>query len=205
MLFSCVSLALLLNPFFFMKRSNGFLVLMMLVLIALVAQFESSLHAQTDDDDKWEVPMLLGKDGWQTYQNARFGMEIPVPPTLVPQRPPDNGGGQAFASPDGKVRLIVFGMFNVDDLSSVEAAWKTALNESEQTITYKRKTETWFVVSGVTKKGLGFYERYDANAKYAAGWRLTYPQAEDEKYSAWVERIAKGYRANLGKGVDTLQ
>ena len=33
---------------------------------------------------------------------------------------------------------------------------------------------------------------------------MTYPQAEEKKYAAWIERIAKDYAPRLGKGADGI-
>lgn len=163
------------------------------------------LSAQEADEENWHIPVTLGKDGWMVYENARFGSVIAVPPGMVPTRPPDNGDGQGFSTPDGKVSLAAFGCFNVDGNSDLAVRWKDALAEPGRTITYKRKTESWFVVSGVTEGGMGFYERYTANSKYGAGWYMHYPQSEEKRYSGWIERIAKSYEARLGKGADTVE
>lgn len=160
--------------------------------------------AQHDDDETWQVPVTVGKDGWLLYHNARFGFVVPVPPGMRPLRPPDNGDGQVFVSADGKVQLTASGGFNVDHFGDVEARWQDALADPGRTLTYKRKTAAWFVISGVTKDGTGFYERYTADHNSCASWSMTYPQAEEKKYAAWIERIAKGYAARLGKGQDTL-
>lgn len=162
-------------------------------------------QAQDDEDEAWQVPVTVGKDGWMRYENARFGSVIPVPPGMVALRPPDNGDGQMFATPDGKVQLSVWGAFNVDGNGDLEMRWQEDLAQAGRTLTYKRKTAGWYVISGVMKDGTGFYERYTANAKYVAAWRMTYPQAEEKKYAAWVERIAKGYEVRLGKGVDGVE
>lgn len=163
-------------------------------------------HAQVKEaEESWEVPVTLGPDGWMMYRNARFGGVIPVPPALVALRPPDNGDGQAFATADGKAVLTMWGGFNVDHLGDLETRWQADLAEPGRTITYKRKTAGWYVISGVMQDGTGFYERYTADRNYIAGWRLTYPQAEEKKYGAWVERIAKSYDARLGEGADTAE
>jgi len=151
------------------------------------------------------VPVTVDKDGWLLYHNERFGFVVPVPPDMRPLHPPVNGDGQAFVSADGKVQLSASGSFNVDHLGDVALRWKDALAESERTITYKRKTDTWYVISGVQKDGNGFYERYTADKNHCASWSMTYPQADEKKYAAWIERIAKGYEPRLGKGQDTLQ
>ncbi|MBX3739603.1 MAG: hypothetical protein KF712_01325 [Akkermansiaceae bacterium] len=170
----------------------------------VLAAFVLPASAQPDDDGP-EVWLTTDKDGWQTYRNARFGMVLPVPPGMTAQRPPDNGGGQAFRSADGKAELLTWGSFNIDGLGDVAKRFEAALIEPGRTITYQRKTEKWFVISGTRKDGSAFYERYDADAKYCAGWLVSHPQDEEKKWSALIERIAKGYAANLGKGVDTLE
>ena len=154
--------------------------------------------------ETWDIPVTLGKDGWMVYENPRFGFVMPVPPGMKTLRPPENGDGQAFASLDNRVKLSGWGSFNVENLGDVEARWKEALAEPNRTVIYKRKTETWFVVSGVTKDGMGFYEKYTANKNYCSGWTMTYPQADEKKYAPWIERIASGYQPRLGKGLDTL-
>lgn len=189
----------------------GFPGLLVLALSALTVLTPLQIRAQketaAEETEAWQVPVTLGQDGWMLYENPRFGSLIPVPPGMVALRPPDNGDGQAFQSPDGQVRLIVYGSFNVDHFGDVETRWKADLAEPGRTLTYKRKTETWYVLSGVIEDGSGtaFYERYTANAQYCSGWKITYPQAQEKKYSAWVERIAKGYQPRLGQGEDTLE
>lgn len=160
---------------------------------------------QPDDTgagDGWSIPVELGADGWVTYRNARFGFILPVPPGMKALRPPDNGGGQAFETLDGKVNLVSWASFNVDGLGDVERRWGEELAEGKRTITYKRKTASWYVVSGVDEDGTGFYIRYTADKDYACGWSIAYPQKEEKKYQAWIERIAKDHAPRLGEGVD---
>ncbi len=188
------------SAFLFFRNRGGFLLLALLV-------HGTVLHPSTSraEEEHWQVPVTVGKDGWMLYENPRFGSVLPVPPGMVALRPPDNGDGQRFSSADGKVVLTAWGAFNVDGNGDLEPTWQSALAEAGRTITYKVKKAGWFVISGVTKDGTGFYERYTANNKYVAGWQMTYPQAEEKKYSPWVERIAKGYEARLGQGEDRLE
>lgn len=175
-------------------------------LVSLALSFTClPLSAQEADEENWQVPVTIGKDGWMLYENPRFGSIIPVPAGMLPTEPPVNGDGQRFTTPDGKVVLVAYGSFNVEGTGDLEGRWKDALAESGRTITYKRKTDSWFVVSGVTEAGIGFYERYTANSKYSAGWYMHYPQTEEKKYAPWIERIAKGYQSRLGKGEDTVE
>lgn len=189
------------HPFSMRKRIHptfGFLLGIVFTLGFLV----EPTHAE---EENWQVPVTVGKDGWMRYVNPRFGGSIPVPPGMAALRPPDNGDGQQFATVDGKVTLTSWGAFNVDGNGDLETNWQAALARPGRTITYKVKKAGWYVVSGVMKDGTGFYERYTATDKHVAGWELTYPQAEEKKYALWVERIAKGYQARLGLGIDRLE
>lgn len=169
---------------------------------------EDKDQAKNEDEEDfaerkdWQVPVTLGKDGWMLYENPRFGFVIPVPPGMQALRPPDNGGGQAFTSADGKITLTSYGSHNVDNMGDVEANWKDELAAKGRTITYKRKEDGWYVISGVMDNGTGFYTRYEADKEHSAGWSLTYPRKDEKRCAALVERIAKGYEARLGKGQD---
>ncbi|HEY1081285.1 MAG TPA: hypothetical protein VGE29_03430 [Prosthecobacter sp.] len=173
-------------------------------LLCMMAMLACTPAARCEDDEEWQIPVTMGKDGWMSYTNGRFGCSLIVPAGMVPLRPPDNGDGQAFATPDGRVKLSVYGCFNVEGAGDLETRWKWDLAEKGRTITYKRKTDTWYVVSGIMADGTGFYERYTSNSKYGSGWNMTYPQAEEKKYAAWIERIAKSYEPRFGKGFDTV-
>lgn len=169
------------------------------------ADEEKSKASAAESEEAWQVPVLLTKDGWLIYENGRFGFSLPVPPGMQAERPPDNGGGQSFVSADGKVKVVGWGHFNMENVASVEAAWKDALAMPDRTITYKKKADGWFVVSGVNKDGTGFYMKHFADSKYYAGFSISYPQADEKRYQPWIERIAKEYQARLGKGEDKLE
>ncbi|HWB05648.1 MAG TPA: hypothetical protein VG796_21695 [Verrucomicrobiales bacterium] len=179
---------------------------LLLTVFSIVAGFAVLCQAQDEKEEAWQVPVLLGKDGWMTYQNPRFGFSLPVPPGMKTERPPDNGGGQSFVSADGKFKVAGWGHFNADEATmSVDAAFKSELAIPGRTISYKRKADGWYVVSGVNRDGTGFYTKYAADTKHVAGFSITYPQADEKKYQAWIERIAKAWQARLGKGEDTLE
>ena len=175
--------------------------------VLILVAFFIPLNYMTTAEEKDDTPMVsveVGDDGWLHYQNSRFGFSISVPPGMTALRPPENGSGQEFRSLDGKVKVLVYGHFNLDGFGSVEESRKRELIEGERTITYKRKKANWYVVSGVYDNGTGFYQRYDANENHYAGRLITYPQAEEKKYSPWIERMAKSFKPNFGKGLDSI-
>lgn len=93
------------------------------------------------------------------YENPRFGFRLPIPPGMKPTRPPMNGDGQNFISLDSSVALTAWGSFNVDNFGDVDARRKAALAQPDVIITYQRKTDHWFVISGTNSDGTAFYER----------------------------------------------
>jgi hypothetical protein len=184
-----------------MRPSFAVLMALLLSILPLPSQEKPDVAGNVD---RWSVPVELGADGWLTYQNARFGFVLPVPPGMKALRPPDNGGGQAFETLDGKVKLVSWASFNVDGQGDLQRRWEEELGEGKRMITYKRKTAAWYVVSGVLEDGTGFYTRYTADKAYACGWSMSYPQKEEKKCATWVERIAKDHEARLGEGEDTV-
>lgn len=175
-----------------------------LLTLGFHAAWTSSASAQDPGSQEDRIPVTVGADGWMLYENPRFGFLLPVPQGMKMERPPDNGDGLAFTSPDGLIRLAAWGCFNIDRSMDVEDRWKEELAVKGRTVTYQRKTAEWFVVSGIEADGSHFYLRHTADPKHAAVWMITYPASEEKKASAWIERIAKGYEARLGQGYDSI-
>jgi hypothetical protein len=157
------------------------------------------------EDQNWQVPVTLGGDGWMLYKNQRFGFVLPVPPGMHAAPPPTNGDGQGFHSLDGHTHLVGSGCFNLENSEDIEVRWKEELAEEGRTITYKKKTETWFVISGIEKGGTLFYLRHTSDENYCALWSITYPKADEKKVAEWIDRISKDYEPGLGKGDDKLE
>lgn len=131
---------------------------------------------------------------WKEYVNGRFGFKIPYPASLVPQREPDNGGGRRFVSKDGKVELVAHAHYiGLNEGDSFDDRWNEALKEYGKSVTYKRKTATWFVISGVLPDGTEYYEKLHVQKHNYAAFKLTYPHAATAVYSPWVEKIAKEF------------
>jgi len=60
-------------------------------------------------------------------------------------------------------------------------------------VSYKRKGDTWFVVSGVNKAGLEFYSKAYANSSAVTLLRITYPHSQNNIYDPWVTLIEKNF------------
>jgi hypothetical protein len=133
--------------------------------------------------------------GWKKYTNARFGFSVEYPPTLQASREPDNGAGREFHTANKEFSLTAHAHFIgvADEKESIDTLWSDALKELGSTITYKKKTATWYVVSGVTKEGTEYYHKLHTEGKNMAEIRISYPHAKNAKYDPWVERISKSF------------
>ncbi len=146
-------------------------------------------------------------DDWKEYLNARFGFLLRYPAGLVPSREPDNGDGREFHTRDGEFSVAAFGHFLMtDDGDSLEKRWKEELAELGDTVTYRKKAATWYVVSGVRKDGTEYYHKLLVNPKESrwAAFRITYPHAKNKKYDPWVARIEKSFSAFEKPGADRI-
>jgi hypothetical protein len=131
---------------------------------------------------------------WKKYANARFGFALAYPSILIAGPEAMNGGGREFHSRDGEFSLAAFGHFFVPDSGdSFEKRWQDELDSPNVTITYKRKTPNWYVVSGLTTDGTEYYHKlYRKGANWAA-FHITYPHAKNKQYDPWVQRIEKSF------------
>jgi hypothetical protein len=135
-----------------------------------------------------------GSTRWRKYENARFGFILAYPASLVGSREPDNGDGREFHSRDREFSVTAVAHFFVPDSGdSFEARWKEEMETPNVTITYKKKTETWYVVSGVSKTGTEYYHKLLTKGANWAAFHITYPHDKREKYAPWVDRIEKEF------------
>lgn len=149
---------------------------------------------------------VRSEDAWKEYANGRFGFLLRYPGTLLASREPDNGGGREFHTPDKEFSVVAVGHFLISDIGdSLEKRWQDDLKSLGETITYKKKTATWYVVSGVTKEGTEYYHKFHAKESNWSGFRITYPRTKNKKYDPWVTRIEKSFVPFLEGDYDRIQ
>lgn len=142
------------------------------------------------------VPLLAvaADSGWRDYANGRFGFVLSYPDSLVAGPEPTNGAGREFHSRDGEFSVAASAhFFTPDSGDSLDTRWKEELQVLDGTISYKRKTRTWYVVSGVARDGTEYYHKLYAKGSNWAGFEITYPHARNKKYDPWVSQIAKKF------------
>ena len=132
---------------------------------------------------------------WKEYVNERFGFSLPYPATLIASRAPQNGAGREFHTTNKEFSILGQGGFlrTGDGVDSLDKRWQDELDSLGDTITYKKKTDTWYVISGVTKDGTEYYHKLYTKGGNWAAFNITYPHAENKQYDPWVERIEKSF------------
>ncbi|MGI8889736.1 MAG: hypothetical protein ACR2G0_03000 [Chthoniobacterales bacterium] len=131
---------------------------------------------------------------WKKYANARFGFVLTYPATLVAEEESMNGDGRTFHSPNGDFQLTAMAHFFVPDSGdSFEGRWQEELKIPNVNITYKKKTPSWYVVSGVTQDGTEFYHKLMRKSANWVAFHITYPHSKNKIYDLWVTRITQRF------------
>ena len=141
------------------------------------------------------------QEKWSACSTPKTEDVLQIPESLIRSTAPA-ATGCAFQTPDGE--------FNVEAVVDPTAAAEgetidgRMLKEIELmagTVTYKKKGDTWFVVSGVTPDGTEYYRKHYSNGPQWVTLRITYPHAGNKKYDKWVTRMEKTFVpfAEVGK------
>src|SRR5271155_2827690 len=88
------------------------------------------------------------EDAYRTYHNERFGVSADVPRDWRAGRPPDNGDGVKFTSPDGTATLTISGGYRMAD-SVAEALNSEQAADEGETVTYQTRAPRMAVISGM--------------------------------------------------------
>ena len=128
--------------------------------------------------------------GWKTYQDSRYAFRYPS--GLVTTS--DRNGVVELQSVDREFRMRASSRIN-SEKRTVESAWQQRLKEHGRSVTYKRKADGWFVVSGV-EDGKTYYRKQFVSPERTAELVITYPKSRALVYDLWVTEIEKSFVAH---------
>jgi hypothetical protein len=132
---------------------------------------------------------------WQSYDNARFGYTLPVPPGFAAEGPePDNGDGRVFANAQRTQRLTVWGgNVMAADFSAEANAMLNAARADGWRLSSMAATPGWTAWSG-ERNGIVIHARVIALCKgtqYAA-YELTFPRRDIAEMAPILARLETG-------------
>ena len=136
--------------------------------------------------------------GWERYDNARFGYSMDVPPVFAGSGESDNGDGESFYNPSGAQGLVVWGAGLVGDFEGeVSSAMDYAIAENGWNITYQAVTPRWASFSGITN-GRVLYQRMVLlcdGTSYAA-FRAEYSSTNMTDMTPVIERLVQSLKGS---------
>ena len=130
-----------------------------------------------------------------TYVNARFCYAVCFPPAvLLPRGESADGDGQAFVSPDGKSKMVVWGSWNAlaETVSSRYASERRHLLGC--TVTRKKLEPTWFALSGFAPDSRLCYDKQILDRNRWLGLWIEYPSSKRARFGALIARISRSLR-----------
>ena len=133
---------------------------------------------------------------WQSYENARFGYVIDVPPGFRGEGESDNGDGQIFRSADGTQLLRVYGANALGGFEATVAEAMDFARDAGWGLSYERVTPSWASFSG-TRQGIVVYARAIAlcGGEQFASFELQYPERDLDEMHGTVERLVASLEA----------
>ena len=136
-------------------------------------------------------------DNWTHYSDPRFGAAVDVPPGFSAGEPPADDGGLEFTGADGRARIAIYGLFNVESQRLKEYSAFSMEKETEAgwQITYNRTSSSWFVHSGRNRDRI-FYEKtiLACDSSIVNSVWIEYPSSLKTRFDPIVERISASLR-----------
>jgi|GEM_PF-2200187 len=128
------------------------------------------------------------------YKNQRFGFVLTYPSSLNAGSEVDDGSGCEFQTANREFNVIAIGRsISAKRSNYLQDCWTDELKTLGKAVTYKRKSDKWYVISGVGADGIEFYHKVFCDGLRSAAFRITYPHAKSEVYDPLVTEIAKAF------------
>jgi hypothetical protein len=133
------------------------------------------------------------EEKWSICSTPPAQYRLQVPNSLIHSAPP-TATGCVFQTPDGEFTVEAVTQPDTPGQSeSVDRRMQKEIDLMAGTVTYKKKGDTWFALSGVTPDGTEYYRKQYTNGEQWVTLRMTYPHAKNKKYDKWVTRIEKTF------------
>ncbi|MCA0433936.1 MAG: hypothetical protein LCH46_11810 [Proteobacteria bacterium] len=136
---------------------------------------------------------------WSHYQNARFGVEIDIPPGFVNDVPePENGDGLTYHTTGGDAELLVWGTHVTADSFADEADDRLdgEIGQLWQISYVKRSDDGSSLIYSGSKDGRIVYAKSLSACKgtLSVNFRIEYPADQKQNYDAVVSRLASSLK-----------
>ena len=134
---------------------------------------------------------------WQGYRNPTYGYAIALPlgPFLITDAASEKG--LTLVEEDGRGQIDIYGAVNSEALSPAEFEQALAGAERIREITYARRSNSWFVISGYYRReddssdDLIFYAKFmfSPDRNTLSAFEASYPISAKRRYDPIIERM----------------
>ena len=127
----------------------------------------------------------------QVYANARYGFSIAYPGDFSAGRPPANGDGLRFSSPDRQAHLSVFGGNNLG--MTVDVYYRNSLQAVNGEIAYTSRGEDWYVITWRERDKI-YYVKSFVGRESHNGFVFSYPTDQAADYADVVTLLENTFK-----------
>lgn len=132
---------------------------------------------------------------YERYYNSRFNYSLLYPTHILVKQPaPENDDGRTFTSPDSRIIMKVFGSHNVFH-KTIQNLYDEELNQPNQTVSYKRFADNWFVISGYENNRV-FYQKIMLHEGDVLTLSIHYDKSLQSKLDPIVAAISRSFQAS---------
>jgi hypothetical protein len=133
---------------------------------------------------------------WQRYEDAVYGYEMDLPLGMFTgSRREDNG--ITLVETGGRGQIDVYGAANTENLSPREFQAVLSGADRIREITYARRGNSWFVISGYYHRegedsdDLIFYAKFmfSPDRRHLSAFEASYPVSDKRRYDPIIERM----------------
>jgi hypothetical protein len=133
---------------------------------------------------------------WQTYEDPSYGFEVELPLGMFTGSRREEGG-VTLVETDGRGQIDIYGALNTEGLSVRD--FEAALSDTDRIreITYARRGQSWFVISGYYRhedddsEDLIFYAKFmfSPDREHLSAFEASYPVSDKRRYDPIIERM----------------
>ncbi|MDE1994947.1 MAG: hypothetical protein KGI75_20765 [Rhizobiaceae bacterium] len=140
------------------------------------------------------VPALAGD--WWSYDNARFGYAIELPPEFGLSNRPDDNDGLTLAPSDQSARLQVFGTHVINGDFTAEAKIRVGLAKDDGwLISYSKSTSRGITFSGTRQDRIVYVRGVALCNGGAAFFQMDFPKAAMQRFDAVIMRLVRSFHS----------
>jgi hypothetical protein len=134
------------------------------------------------------------EEKWSICSTPQTQYKLQVPDSLIHSTAP-TATGCTFQTTDGEFTVEAVAQSSDAGAQSetIDARMHKEIDLLAGTVTYQKKGDNWFVLSGVTTDGTEYYRKQFTNGEQWVTLRITYPHMRNKKYDKWVTRIEKTF------------